>query len=299
MKKLLMISALTTLAVVIAGPASFMYLKAAEQKLVQDQKEKKADPTAKERENTGDLDLENRDFDIDEREDKRLDKELEIEKQEYVSLRKKKDKFIFHMGFGIGGIGYTVVGGPRSPDRGLYRVGFITSTFPIGFRGGLDALFFINKNNCLTLGAFYEQRKVQLKINYIPLSAAILQTDQLFNMYYLPMQRFFSRTTVDLNYITIPVTYRYYFKDEFYIGLGFDIAVFFLGKANYSIFLFKSSLNMKKMLAPVDFDAKVLFGFIMNKVFIELALGGGILELDRMRGDRHSIYLTATIGYRI
>jgi len=37
----------------------------------------------------------------------------------------------------------------------------------------------------------------------------------------------------------------------------------------------------------------------MNKVVIEIGVGAGILKLDRMAGDRRSIYLTAMIGYRI
>jgi hypothetical protein len=37
----------------------------------------------------------------------------------------------------------------------------------------------------------------------------------------------------------------------------------------------------------------------MNRVFIELGLGAGFLDYDRLAGERHTISLTGMIGYKI
>jgi hypothetical protein len=57
--------------------------------------------------------------------------------------------------------------------------------------------------------------------------------------------------------------------------------------------------NFRKQLPPVDFGGRLLFGFTMNRVFMELGLGAGFLDYDRLAGDRHTICLTGMIGYKI
>ena len=43
----------------------------------------------------------------------------------------------------------------------------------------------------------------------------------------------------------------------------------------------------------------IIFGFTMNRVFVELGYGVGILDVDKLEGVRRSMYMKGTIGYRI
>ncbi len=121
----------------------------------------------------------------------------------------------------------------------------------------------------------------------------------LAEAYYLPITSVVDKTNVNANYFTIPVMYRFHILDQFYIGAGLDIAMPFLATANYSMLSYKSEMDYTKRLQPVDLGVRLVFGFTMNRVFIELGLGCGVLYYDRLPGERHSIYLTGMIGYRI
>jgi hypothetical protein len=304
MKKLIIIPLFAVCAIFVVG--SFLTLDPKEQDRNAGGKkpdiQKQKDTKNPEEKDTGDLDLDNREFDIDEREDKRLEDELEQETRQYASLRKKKDVFSFHIGFSIGGIGYGVVGGPVAPTHELYKISYVEKAFQFGFRGAIEGMFYPKRQHCIGIGAAFEQRKPEIKINYLPLSYLLLNlpAEQFLGLYYSGLiEKYLSRNVVTLNYLTLPVTYRYYFRDEFYVGMGLDIALLMQGKTNFSTFLLKWKLNLKNMLAPVDFGGKVIFGFATSNIFIEVAVGAGILKLDTMRGERRSMYLTAMVGYRL
>jgi hypothetical protein len=307
MKKVHMI-ALGAAVAIIAGGHGVLYAKDGEAVTRQDTGKLSADPDSQAGDRTSaegkDTDghknpgTEPGDFEIEEKEDRRLEKELKKEKREYKSLI-TKDTFSFHLGFSIGGIGYGVVGGALNASRGLYRFRYQKRAFQFGFRGGIEGMFFVNRANSLSLGVFYEQRKVELKINYIWLTRIVLPVDPPILLLHVPVFRYIPRSVVDLNSLNFPVMYRYYVLDEFYIGIGVDVAWVFQAHAGFNFFLFGWSTNLKKRLSPIDIGGKLAFGVTINRVFIELGVGAGVLNFDRMSGDRHSIYLTAVIGYRV
>jgi hypothetical protein len=218
--------------------------------------------------------------------------------KEYKSIRKKRDAFAFHMGFSIGALGYGVLG-PRYHLTDRYQFMYEKGSFNAGFRGGVEALFFLARRHCLSIGAFYEQKKIQIKIVDLPLMYFVAPAIPPEFLYLLPLYRFIDKSNVDTNYITFPVAYRYYVLDELYIGLSLDVGVLFLAKANYGITFYSTHMNFRKYLPPVDFGGRVLFGFTMNRVFIELGLGAGFLDYDRLGGERHTISLSGMIGYKI
>jgi hypothetical protein len=218
--------------------------------------------------------------------------------KEYKSVRKKRDAFAFYMGFSIGALGYGVLG-PKFAVTDRYQFKYEKGSFNAGFRGGMEGLFFLNKRHCLSIGAFYEQKKIQIKIVDLALMHFVVPMVPAESLYYLPLSRYIDKSNVDTNYITFPAAYRYHILDEFYIGLSLDVGVLFLAKANYGITFYSTHTNFGKQLPPVDFGGRVLFGFTMNRVFIELGLGTGFLDYDRLAGERHTISLTGMIGYKI
>jgi len=218
--------------------------------------------------------------------------------KEYKSIRKKRDAFAFHMGFSIGALGYGVLG-PRYDVTERYQFMYEKGSFNAGFRGGMEALFFLSRRHCLSIGAFYEQKKIQIKIVDLALMHFVAMSVPAELLYFLPLYRFIDKSNVDTNYITFPAAYRYYILDELYIGLSLDVGVLFQAKANYGITFYSMHMNFRKHLPPFDFGGRVLFGFTMNRVFIELGLGAGFLDYDRLAGERHTISLTGMIGYKI
>jgi len=304
-----MIALGAVVAIIAGGHGSVLYAKDGEAGPRQDTGKLSADPgsqagdrtTAEGKDADGRKipDMEPGDFEIEEKEDRRLERELGKERKEYRPLI-TKDTFSFHLGFSIGGIGYGVLGGSLHASRGLYKFRYQKGAFQFGFRGGVEAMFFINRVNSLSLGIFYEQRKAEIKINYIPLTGLVVQPiNPPILLFYIPAFRYIPRSVVDLNSLNFPVMYRYYVLDELYIGIGADVAWVFQAHAGFNFILFGSSTNLKKRLWPVDIGGKLVFGVTINRVFIELGVGAGVLNFDRMSGDRHSIYLTAMIGYRV
>jgi hypothetical protein len=231
--------------------------------------------------------------------DRARQEEIEADpgRKEYLSIRRKRSIFSFHMGFSIGAMGYGILG-PRLTDTYLYKFKYQKYSFTAGVRVGVEPLFYLKKVHCLSLGAFFEQRKIQLKIAKISL-AGLYVSYPYAQLYLLPLTHFIDKSNVDTNYIAIPLTYRYHITDEFYIGVGLDVAVLFYAKANYNITIYSSSTRLEKHLSPVDFGGRILFGFTMNRVFIEISTGAGMLDYDRLKGERHSINLTGMIGYKI
>ncbi len=309
MQKLFKVMIIIALAMVLAG--NYYSLMSEEPKKVSDkavektpqgssdQKDKRAGKEEKNAADQGVLDLENREFEIDEKEDKRLEGEFEQEKRKFQSLRQKKNKVSFHFMFGIGGLGYGVVGDSLKSRHGLYRINYSKGSFQFGFRGGIEGLLQVDPYNSLSLGVFFEQRKPELKISYVPLTGIIIPQLDFHILYFVPAERYVSRSVVDGKYLTLPITYRYLFKEKFYFGFGVDVAILLQAETSFSLFLLGSGFNLKNIFPPVDFGGRVLFGVIMNKVFIEFAGGVGVLKLDSMSGARRSMYLTAMIGYRI
>jgi hypothetical protein len=218
--------------------------------------------------------------------------------KEYKSIRKKRDAFAFHMGVSIGALGFGVLG-PRYDVTERYQFRYEKGSFNAGFRGGFEALFFLNRRHCLSVGAFYEQKKIQVKIVDLALMHLVAQAIPVEFLYFLPLYQRIDKSNVDTNYFSFPVAYRYYITDELYIGLSLDLGVLFYAKANYGITFYSTHMNFMKELPPVDFGGRVLFGFAVNRVFIELGLGAGFLKYDRLAGERHTISLTGMIGYKI
>ena len=248
----------------------------------------------------GETDLKDSDSERNPNLDKKQDDDAGIvaRLKEYKSIRKKKDAFAFHMGFSIGALGYGVLG-PRYDVTERYQFLYEKGSFNAGFRGGIEALFFLNRLHCLSVGAFYEQKKIQVKIVDLALMHLVVLSVPVEYLYFLPLYRFIDKSNVDTNYISFPVAYRYYITDELYIGLNLDIGVLFYAKANYGITFYSTHMNYMKVLPPFDFGGRVLFGFTVNRVFIELGLGAGFLKYDRLAGDRHTISLSGMIGYKI
>lgn len=220
------------------------------------------------------------------------------EKKEFVSVRKKRSSFTFKMGFGIGGIGYGILG-PHQARKDQYQFKYSERSFMAGFRGGIEALFFLQKRHCLSIGAFYEQRRVQIKIGDVYLSRLFFPGLPPEQVYYLPLSRYIDKSNVDTNYVTLPVGYRFHVLDEFYIGFCLDVAVLFQAKANYAVISFTRSVNCMRYLQSVDFGGRALVGFTMNRAYIEVGIGGGFLDIDRLPGERHTIYVNGMVGYRI
>ena len=220
------------------------------------------------------------------------------EKKEFVSVRKKRNPFTFKMGFSIGGMGYGILG-PRQSRERFYQFRYEEQSFMAGFRGGLEALFFPQKRHCISVGAFYEQRRLQLKIGDVSLSRLLFPGLPPVQVYFLPLARYVDKSNIDTNYISLPVGYRFHVLDELYIGFCLDVAVLFQAKANYSVIGYTTSVNFMRYLQSVDFGGRVLIGFTMNKVFIEIGIGCGFLDIDRLPGERHTIFANGMVGYRI
>jgi hypothetical protein len=230
--------------------------------------------------------------------DKTWNAKEEPERKEFVSVRRKKKAFTFQMAFSIGGMGYGVLG-PRQMRDSQYQFKYLEQSFMAGFRGGVEALFSPVKRHWISVGAYYEQRRVQLKIGDISLSRPLFPALTPLQVYFLPLSRYVDKSNIDTNYITLPVGYRFHVLDEFYIGLCLDVAVLFQAKANYTILSYTTGLNFMRYLSPVDFGGRLVFGFTMNKVFIEIGIGCGFLDIDRMPGERHTINVNGMVGYRL
>lgn len=219
-------------------------------------------------------------------------------RKEYVSIRKKRKPFEFHMGFSLGAQGYGAFG-PRRAVTERYRYRYEKGSFNLGFRGGVEAYFFIMKRHCLSAGFFYEQRKIQVKIVDLALMAAVLNGVPPALLYFMPLEQRIDKSNIDTNYFAFPITYRFYILDEFYTGLSLDLAVPFQARARYGITFYGRKMDFRKVLRPVDFGGRLLFGFTMNRVFLEIGIGCGFIDLDRIEGERHPLSLTGMMGYRI
>ncbi|MBP7735433.1 MAG: outer membrane beta-barrel protein [Spirochaetes bacterium] len=222
---------------------------------------------------------------------------IEARLKEHPSIRKSKKVLAFNMGFSIGAFGYGILG-PRESREDFFKYKYEKGSFTAGFRGGMEALFTIRKRHCISVGLFYEQRIIQVRIINTSLFAIFSGLPLPF-LYSLPLNKYVDKSNVDTNYITAPVLYRFYILEEFYMGAGLDVAVLFFAKARYSVFLYGRKTDYTTRLQPIDLGARMVFGFTMNRVFIEFGIGCGVLDYDRIPGERHTLYVTGMIGYRI
>jgi len=309
MKKLTIICFLTFLACVCSWPASVFAKNMPDEKKGDSQNKKAGVDKKAVDQDKSDSGLEPGEGDADWK-DPESERNLNLDRKrdedtgttarlkEYSSIRKKRDTFAFHMGFSIGALGYGVLG-PRYAVTDRFQFKYEKGSFNAGFRGGMETLFYLSKRHCLSIGAFYEQKKIQIKIVDLTLMHFVLSMLPAASLYILPLYRYIDKSNVDTNYFTFPVAYRYHILDEFYIGLSLDVGVLFQAKANYGITFYSTHTNFRKQLPPVDFGGRLLFGFTMNRVFVELGLGAGFLDYDRLAGERHTICLTGMIGYKI
>ena len=109
---------------------------------VDDKKDYDADKADK-ADKTGDLDLENRDINVDKKDKTETEVRTDTDAgdKDFVSVRRKKKRFSFHVGFGIGAFGGGIIG-PRRAAEGIYRIRFEKDAFEAGFRGGVNLLFY-------------------------------------------------------------------------------------------------------------------------------------------------------------
>ncbi len=216
-------------------------------------------------------------------------------------------KNFFKFGPSIGGIIYGALG-PRDVSLSFYKIKFDLDTFKIGFSGGIDGLFFPNKYHSISLGGFYEQRKIDLKIidfkilmplaffaltpiPFLPINPAAL-------LYAFPIEKFISTTSLTLQYFSLPVIYRFHPIEYIYLGLGFDFAFLLKAVAEYKIFIFKAGLDLKQYFKLADIAGKVLIGATYKGAFIEVSAGIGLLDMDSFAGVRRSVCIKTMAGYR-
>jgi len=217
-----------------------------------------------------------------------------------------KKNFI-KFGPSIGGIIYGVLG-PRDISLSFYKIKFDLDKFKIGFSGGVDGLFFPTKYHSVSLGAFYEQRNIDLKIidfkilmplaffaftpiPFLPVNPAAL-------LYVFPIEQFISTTSLTSQYINLPVIYRFHPIEYLYLGLGFDFAFLLKAVAEYKIFIFKAGLDLKRYFKLADIAGKVLIGVAYKGAFIEVSTGIGLLDMDSFAGVRRSFCIKTMAGYR-
>ena len=79
--------------------------------------------------------------------------------KEYNSIRKKKSRSIFTWA-SASAPSATVYWARGRRGKTIFRYKTKRS-FTVGFRGGLEGLFYIQKRHCVSLGVFYEQRIIQ------------------------------------------------------------------------------------------------------------------------------------------
>ncbi|MBN1497159.1 MAG: outer membrane beta-barrel protein [Spirochaetes bacterium] len=237
-----------------------------------------------------------RNADLERAQDGAIEQESRL--KDYVSIRKRRRIFRFNMGFSLGAMGYGAFG-PRRAVTERYRFRYEKSSFNLGFRGGMEAYLFIKRRHCLSAGFFYEQRKIQIKIVDLAIMGPILNQIPFLFLYYLPLEQRIDKSNVDTNYFAFPIAYRFYVLDEFYAGISLDLAVPFQARATYGITFYSRKMDFKRFLHPVDFGGRLLFGFTMNRVFLEVGIGCGFIDYDRLTGERHPISLTGMMGYKI
>lgn len=199
------------------------------------------------------------------------------------------------MSFSIGGLGHGVLG-PRFAREGLRQYRYAKEAFEAGFRGGIEGLMFIRTIHCLSLGMFYEQRKIHYNIADTGMIQFIFPEMPQVWLYSIDFAQYAFRSMVDSHYLSFPLTYRFYFYDEFFVGLSIHVSPLLAAKAGYGVLVLNADIDMRKRLGSVDFGGRICAGVIMNRVLLEVGLGTGFLEYDRLPGRRRAVVLTGMMG---
>lgn len=210
------------------------------------------------------------------------------------------------LGISAGPLFYGLIG-PKSVSAGLLRIKFDKDSFKAGAYAGIDLLFYPSDKHSLSLGLSYEMRRIDLRIVDLKIfgMAQVLSgilpfiPSNLFNLaYLLPVEKLVGVTSLSEHYLIVPLTYRFYFHKNLYLGLGADIAVLVNAHAEYSVMAFGVDLDLKPYLAPVDLGARIAGGFTVKGFYGEVSAGIGLMDFDKLNGVRRSVYLKAMLGYR-
>ena len=212
-----------------------------------------------------------------------------------VSRGRRKRAVRLGMSFSIGGLGHGVLG-PRFAREGLRQFRYAKEAFEAGFRGGIEGLMFIRSIHCLSVGMFYEQRKIHYNIADTGMIQFIFPEMPQVWLYSIDFARYAFRSMVDSHYLSFPLTYRFYFYDEFFVGLSIHVSPLLAAKAGYGVLGLDADIDMRKRIASVDFGGRICAGVIMNRVLLEVGLGTGFLEYDRLPGRRRAVVLTGMMG---
>ncbi len=201
----------------------------------------------------------------------------------------------------VGGLGYGILGSD-SVVTPVYRIKFEKDKLKASPSAGLEALFYFSDMHSISLGAYYEQRRIDLRIAnmalFIPMTIALNPLLPSITLSQMPLEDFVKKTSLAAQYINIPLAYRFHPAKFFYVGLGFDFGYLLKAEAKYSVLMMRSMLDLKGHFKTFDVAGKVLLGFAYEEVFVELSAAGGLLDLDDFSGTRNSVYAKLMLGYR-
>lgn len=202
----------------------------------------------------------------------------------------------------VGGLGYGILGSNKVTTP-VYRIKFEKDKLKISPSAGLEALFYFSDMHSISLGAYYEERKIDLRIAnmalFVPIAIALNPFLPAISINQMPLEDFVKKTSLAAQYINIPLVYRFHPAPFFYVGLGFDFAYCMKAEAKYSVLMMRSTLDLKSHFETFDVAGRVLIGFAYQGVFIELSASGGLLDLDDFSGTRNSVYTKLMVGYRL
>ncbi len=200
----------------------------------------------------------------------------------------------FKIGVGGGALFYALLG-PRSITSFPLKIEFDKKALKVGGTGGVEGLYYPAPRHSISVGAFYEQRRIDLKIvnlAFFGLSPLALLSS------FLPLESLVGTTRLSTHYLNFPVTYRFHPMEFFYLGAGFDVAALLKARADYRVIILDFGLDLKKYFRAADPGVRVLAGFTVKGVYGELAAGVGLLDIDTWGGARRSFYVKGTVGYR-
>ncbi len=208
----------------------------------------------------------------------------------------------FGFGVGVGGLAYGILGSDKVTTP-VYRIKFEKDKLKFSPSAGLEALFYFSDMHSISVGAYYEQRKIDLRIAnmalFIPMTITLSPLLPAITLSQLPMEDFVKKTSLSAQYINIPLVYRFHPATFFYVGLGFDFGYLLKAEAKYSVLMMRSTLDLKSHFNTFDIAGKLLLGFAYQGVFVELSAAGGLLDLDDFSGTRNSVYTKLMVGYRL
>ncbi len=203
----------------------------------------------------------------------------------YVSIAAGASLFAFH--------------GPRGSLEYPRHMRFTGAPVRAGFLAGVEGIYTPREKHRVSVGAYYEQRVAGLRI-------ADIRYSSVFGASFLVVSaggRFyrssFPETALAVHCISVPLLYRYFVSDLFYLGAGIDATVQFPPTVRYTTLSIPAKASFGKYVNRVDTGARVLAGIEVKGAFLELMAAAGVLDIDSLGGKRYSMRLQALVGYRI